>query len=31
MANPVDELVRYAIEDIKDKRDKLFVILETSG
>lgn len=28
MANPVDELVRYAIEDIKDKRDKLIVILE---
>lgn len=31
MANPVDELVRYAVEDIKDKKDKLLVILETDG
>jgi hypothetical protein len=31
MANPVDELVRYAIEDIKNKKDKLLIILETDG
>jgi membrane-bound ClpP family serine protease len=31
MANPVDELVRYALEDIKDKKEKLLVILETDG
>lgn len=31
MANPIDELVRYAIEDIKNRKDKLLVILETDG
>lgn len=31
MANPVDELVRYAIEDIKERKEKLLVVLETEG
>lgn len=31
MASPVDELVRYAVEDIKSKKDRLLVILETDG
>jgi hypothetical protein len=31
MRTPVDDLVRDAVEDIQDKKSKLFVILETDG